>query len=399
MAQRLTSELVLKLTQQVSGPAAEARKALAGVDQALAAIAKHKGAQTAVADLARAYEAARAKVRALRDDLIAAEKPSAKLQRDYKAAATAADALGARLAAQKKIVADGARALAAMGIEANNLAAAEARLKAEANAAGAALLKEAQAAERAARQRRSLSQEIVRSARDEAAANKALAAAQKAANDQRTASSAEAAMRRRISLSREMARAANDEARANRAAAEQARRAREQEIRQQHERRAARVQAAGQIAEMASPFVLGGAVRSVKGGAQIEHEVARSRAAGLTETEIGENAALAAELSRRYPTMSYAGGMHALRNFRSVVGSAEEAAHIADPLFKMRYVVEAAHPGRVLEEDFNKLIKGLEIKGVTQNMDKFRDYIQGMTQALNTFGDTLRAADYYEMFK
>lgn len=150
---------------------------------------------------------------------------------------------------------------------------------------------------------------------------------------------------------------------------------------------------------MAGPFILDGALRSVKGGADLEHEAARSRAAGLTEDEISENAALAAELSRRYPTVSQTSGMHALRNFRSVVGSAEEAAHIADPLMKMRYVVEAAHPGRVIEEDFDKLIKGLEIKGVTQNMEKFRDYIQGMTQALNTFGDTLKPADYYEMFK
>jgi hypothetical protein len=45
------------------------------------------------------------------------------------------------------------------------------------------------------------------------------------------------------------------------------------------------------------------------------------------------------------------------------------------------------------------LIKGMEIKGVTQNLPKFVHYMDGMAKALNVFGDTLRPTDYYEMFK
>jgi len=399
MAQRLTSELVVKLTEQVSGPAATARKALREVEQTLNAIGKQRTAQTAVADLSAAYEKARAKVRDLQNQLIATERPSAKLKASFSAAVTAAEGLQRRLAAQKGAVEKGAKDLAALGVAANGLAAAEARLRTEATAAASALAREGEAAARAARQRRSLSRELVRAAHDEAAANRALAASARAANEQKANSAAELALRRRISLTREMTRAANEEAKANRAAAEQARRADEAARRRRDEQRGALGRTASQAGDLASPFILGGAVRSVKRGAELEHEAARSRAAGLTEAEIRENAELAADLTRRYPTIGLASGMHALRNFRSVVGSAEEAGHIADPLFKMRYVVEAAHPGRILEDDFDKLIKGLEIKGVTQDMDRFRDYIQGMTQALNTFGDTLKASDYYEMFK
>jgi hypothetical protein len=67
----------------------------------------------------------------------------------------------------------------------------------------------------------------------------------------------------------------------------------------------------------------------------------------------------------------------------------------------LRVVAEGAHPERAEElgADFDKLIKGMEIKGVTQDLGKFNHYIDGMAKALNVFGDTLRPTDYYEMFK
>ncbi|MFG1393718.1 hypothetical protein [Xanthobacter agilis] len=480
MPKTLTSELVLKLTEQVSGPAAKARAALGAIDQALAAIGRQRGAQDALAALTRSHENARQKVRELQGALLASERPTAKMKSDFKAASAEAARFAAQVEAQRRALAQGAAELAQFGIAANGLAAAEAHLKAEAAAAGAALGREAEAVARAARRRRSLSREMVKAASEEARANRAAAAAEQAAGERATGAAAEAAKRRRISLAKEMARAAGEEARANRAAAaaeqaagetatgaaaeaakrrrislakemaraageearanraaaaaeqaageratgaaaeaakrrrislakemaraagEEARanRAAAEAARRAHEETAReRGQRAARAGEMAAPVVLHESAKAISGGAKLEHEVTRSRAAGLTEAEIQENAAKAAELSRKYPTISQTAGMHALRNFRSVVGSADEAAHIADPLFKMRYVVEAAHPGLNLEDDFDKLIKGLEIKGVTQDMGSFRDYIQGMTQSLNTFGDTLRASDYYEMFK
>jgi hypothetical protein len=68
---------------------------------------------------------------------------------------------------------------------------------------------------------------------------------------------------------------------------------------------------------------------------------------------------------------------------------------------QLRVVALGAHPEKAeeLNEDFDKLIKGMEIKGVTQDRGKFEHYIDGMAKAVNVFGDTLRPTDYYEMFK
>ena len=88
-----------------------------------------------------------------------------------------------------------------------------------------------------------------------------------------------------------------------------------------------------------------------------------------------------------------------LRNARSIVGSYKEAAEIAEPLVKLRTLAQLARPGEDVSEDFDKLVKGLEIKGVTQNPEQFREYMEGIAKGINVFGDTLRPYEYYEMFK
>ena len=140
---------------------------------------------------------------------------------------------------------------------------------------------------------------------------------------------------------------------------------------------------------------------TVKVSADREHEKVRMSASGMTASEITEAGELAGAISRKYPLLSQTEIMHTARNGRSMVGTFEEATHVLEPLAQLRVVALGAHPERFAElnEDFDKLARGMEIKGVTQNLDKFKHYIDGMAKALNVFGDTLRPTDYYEMFK
>lgn len=140
---------------------------------------------------------------------------------------------------------------------------------------------------------------------------------------------------------------------------------------------------------------------TVKAGSDRAHEQVRMAASGMTPQEIKEADDLASQMSAKYKSMSQTEIMHTTRNIRSVVGHFEEATKILDPLMKLRVVALGAHPEKAAElgEDFDKLIKGMEIKGVTQDLAKFNHYIDGMAKAVNVFGDTLRPTDYYEMFK
>jgi hypothetical protein len=129
------------------------------------------------------------------------------------------------------------------------------------------------------------------------------------------------------------------------------------------------------------------------------HEQARMAASGMSAAEIEEATEISARLSRQYPSIGQAETMHMLRNARSIVGTYEEAASIMEPLMKLRVLSQAARPGQDVGEDFDLLVKGLEIKGVTQHPADFQRYMEGIAKGINTFGDTLKPYQYYEMFK
>ncbi len=177
MGQRLTSELVLKLTQQVSGPAAEAKKALGGVDQAMAAIGKRRDAEQRLVGMVQASEKARAKVRDLAAQLAAAENPSKKLAAAYQVATAAADRAAAKLRQQKTAVDAAERSLRPLIGATETMAQAENRLRSEAQRAGAALLKASADEARAARLRSSRTKEMMRAANEEVEAHRRVTAA------------------------------------------------------------------------------------------------------------------------------------------------------------------------------------------------------------------------------
>lgn len=141
--------------------------------------------------------------------------------------------------------------------------------------------------------------------------------------------------------------------------------------------------------------------KAIAANAAQQHERVRMESSGMSAVDMLHAELEASKLSKDNPAFSQTDVMHMLRNARSVVGSYEEAAHIMEPMLKLRTVALGANPhnAAALSEDFDKLIKGMEIKGVTQDLPKFTRYMDGMAKAINTFGDTLRPTDYYEMFK
>ena len=159
--------------------------------------------------------------------------------------------------------------------------------------------------------------------------------------------------------------------------------------------------AAGYAVYESAHFLHAIAEKTAHAAVQGQHERVRMEAAGMTPGERGEAEDVAARLSSKIMPLSQTTLLHMLRNARSIVGSYEEAAKVVEPMAKLRVIAMGAHPERAeeLEEDFDKLIKGMEIKGVTQNLPKFKHYMDNMAKAINVFGDTLRMTDYFAMFK
>jgi hypothetical protein len=188
-------------------------------------------------------------------------------------------------------------------------------------------------------------------------------------------------------------------------AAEQASASQEHQARSAARWQKLRTGAAG-VAATGAGFYAGhlakeGYSEAVKATAEGAHERVRMETAGMTPDEIREAEEASAKLSGQFTSVGQTKILHLLRNARSIVGTYEEAGKIIEPLLQTYVVAQGAHPDRAdeLGEDFDKLVKGMEIKGVTQDLPKFKHYLDSMSKALNVFGDTLRPTDYYEMFK
>lgn len=123
------------------------------------------------------------------------------------------------------------------------------------------------------------------------------------------------------------------------------------------------------------------------------------KSAGMSGAEISEAREKAAELHTQMPSLGTTDLLHMFRNQRSVVGGTEEVKEIIDDVAKLRVIAQAARPGEDVSEDLDKLVKGMEIRGATQNRPEFHRMMNGIAKGLNAFGDTLKPEQYYEMFK
>lgn len=128
------------------------------------------------------------------------------------------------------------------------------------------------------------------------------------------------------------------------------------------------------------------------------HEQIRMNVAGMTAEEISAATAKAAEISAKMPSIRQTDALDMIRNARSIVGSYEEAAKLMEPLAKLRVIAQARRPGEEVGEDFDLLLKGIEIKGATQDPEEFKRYMEGIGKGLN-ISDTLKPHQWYEMFK
>ena len=133
-----------------------------------------------------------------------------------------------------------------------------------------------------------------------------------------------------------------------------------------------------------------------------QHERMRQEVAAMTPEEIAKGEKMGADIAARYPSVPQSEVMHSLRTARTVTGSYEEAENIVEPLTRLRVIAQATRPGESSEdmrEEFDKLVKALEIAGVATDDKKLHSYINDIAKSLNAFGDQLKPEDYFDMLR
>ena len=131
----------------------------------------------------------------------------------------------------------------------------------------------------------------------------------------------------------------------------------------------------------------------------LERERIGADAGGLSPEDQAALEASAFDLSKKYPAVSQSTVMHMLRNARAATGDLHHAFEVMNSLVKLRVLAQAKRPEADVAKEFDDLVRGMEMKGVTSSPEKFRQYMDGMAKAINIFGDTVTPSAYYQMFK
>jgi hypothetical protein len=156
------------------------------------------------------------------------------------------------------------------------------------------------------------------------------------------------------------------------------------------------------VAAVAAEAVFKSLASGVNQSLDQAHEAVRAQASGMTPGEVASDEKLSHELAAKYPSIPESEHMNVLRNIRSIVGDYQGAAGLADEVAQLRVVAMGANvkaSPEELSEEFDQLVKGIEIKGATQDPKEFHQYMEGIAKGLNAFGDTLKPVEYYQMFK
>jgi hypothetical protein len=128
----------------------------------------------------------------------------------------------------------------------------------------------------------------------------------------------------------------------------------------------------------------------------------RQDLAAMSADEIAKGEKLSSDLAAKYPSVPQSEIMHSLRTARTVTGSFDEATDVLEPLTKLRVIAQAASPGTSAEDmraEFDKLVKALEVAGVTQDKPRLNSYINDVAKSLNAFGDQIKPEDYFDMLR
>jgi hypothetical protein len=157
---------------------------------------------------------------------------------------------------------------------------------------------------------------------------------------------------------------------------------------------------------------LGGAIAAITGYKALhagyeeamaqQHERMRQELAAMSADEIAKGEQLGAQLAAKYPAVPQSEIMHSIRTARTVTGSFDEATGVAEPLTQLRVIAQAANPKASTEdmqEEFDKLVKALEIAGVATDPKRLQSYTNDIAKSLNAFGDQLKPTDYFDMLR
>ncbi len=417
--QTLVSELLVKLKQDVSGPAAEAKKALAGIESQLAAIGKQKAAEDRLIALAKRQEDLRERVRSFGQTMMESEKVTAAQAAQYRSLTSGLDKAVEAYRRQQQAVENGAQALDRAGVAARNYAEAEARLVAQAEGEVRAInqavkeeerrqrlreswLKESRRAiEEEARERVAAEEEALRATRTAEAERQRLA--RETAQEQARLDQEQDARQRRFRESwlKESQRAIEEEMRGRERAAKEAQRVESERQRQIAEARSRVTHGTGGFMGMILGMEVEHAgVKAVENAAELEQ--ARFRIGEVSRNDPGEKSfadQLASDVAAKYPAISKTKALDTYIELRANAAGEHPGDPIDREKARRNLMVAAraqtaalANGFEMTAADMQNLLKGVEGSGRADDPKAVEKISDAYIRAKQVFGSAIASS-------
>ncbi len=138
---------------------------------------------------------------------------------------------------------------------------------------------------------------------------------------------------------------------------------------------------------------------TIHAGAEAAHQEVNMRAA-MSDYDVAQIKAKAFELSiGAYKNFSITTIEEAIQDARGVVGSTEEASHLAQNFLGLKTVAQANGGEGGSSLVFAQMVKTLELAGVTQDKARMEEMMDTMAKASAVFPKSLPPNAYFEFFK
>lgn len=157
---------------------------------------------------------------------------------------------------------------------------------------------------------------------------------------------------------------------------------------------------AGNMALMyGGPAMMAGAGSMFHAGSEIQTELVRMRAAGLSPGEINTALIQSQDLQLAFTNVKREAILELSKELRSVLLHPEEVPHMLPTVVNAKSAMDALDSSGELSSGLTFAVKGAELLGLAQNPERFAAYLDSFVKAQQVMGKTITPEQQYEFAK
>jgi hypothetical protein len=149
----------------------------------------------------------------------------------------------------------------------------------------------------------------------------------------------------------------------------------------------------------AGATLAGASKTAIEAGAAEQHELVTMQAAGIPAAEIAAAKQQTIDLLAKYTNVQMSDALRVYKELRSVLLTADETPKLLPDVLRTKSALDALDPSGKSSEGLGFAVKGAEVLGLTQDPKRFKAYMDAMVRAQQVMGATVTPEAMYEIAK